>query len=160
MSDLLKMDPMNTVATGTKKHLNDPYLEQLFNYMVMYVGSNPYQAPAVFNQMIYVQMGLGIYYVKGGMYQIARAMKRLLDELRVTVHLNSPVEQIVLENKKAVGVLSNGTFHAADIVVSNLEVIPTYERIVPEKKPGNRQKITSVVCPFRFRSCPTARCKS
>ena len=140
MSDLLKMDPMNTVATGTKKHLNDPYLEQLFNYMVMYVGSNPYQAPAVFNQMIYVQMGLGIYYVKGGMYQIARAMKRLLDELRVTVHLNSPVEQIVLENKKAVGVLSNGTFHAADIVVSNLEVIPTYERIVPEKKARKQAK--------------------
>ncbi|WP_214802493.1 phytoene desaturase family protein [Exiguobacterium sp. ERU656] len=141
MSELLKMDPLNTVASGTKKHLNNKHLEQLFNYMVMYVGSNPYEAPAVFNQMIYVQMGIGIYYVKGGMYKIAEAMQALLDELRVTVHVNTPVERVVVEGKRAVGVeAKDGTFYPADVVVSNLEVIPTYQNLVPDKKAGKQAK--------------------
>jgi len=141
LSELMLLDPLNTVASSTRKRLENPHLEQLFNYMVMYVGSNPYSAPAVFNQMIYVQMGLGIYYVKGGMYNIALGMKRLLDELRVTVHLDSPVDEIVLDGKRAVGVKSNGNFHPADVVVSNLEVIPAYTNLVPEKKAAKQAKL-------------------
>ncbi|WP_227396443.1 phytoene desaturase family protein [Jeotgalibacillus aurantiacus] len=135
LKDLMSMDPLNTVAEGTKKKLNNKHLEQLFNFFVMYVGSNPYQAPAILNQLIYVQLGLGIHYVKGGMYNIAIGMKKLLDELRVEVQLNSPVDHLVLEGKTVTGVrTADGTLHEADIVVSNLEAIPAYRNLVPHKE--------------------------
>ncbi|TFE02515.1 NAD(P)/FAD-dependent oxidoreductase [Jeotgalibacillus sp. R-1-5s-1] len=135
LKDLMSMDPLNTVAEGTKKKLNNKHLEQLFNFFVMYVGSNPYQAPAILNQLIYVQLGLGIHYVKGGMYNIAIGMKKLLDELRVDVQLNSPVDHLVFEGKTVTGVrTTDGTLHEADIVVSNLEAIPAYRNLVPHKE--------------------------
>ncbi|QAS52515.1 phytoene desaturase family protein [Halobacillus litoralis] len=133
LRELFQMDPMNTVAESTDKHLNNKYLEQLFNYMVMYVGSNPYAAPAILNQLAYVQLGLGVHYVKGGMYKIAEAMGRLMKELRVEVQLNTPIQQLAVEGDRVIGVeTEEGTVHEADIVVSNLEAIPAYRRLAPQ----------------------------
>ncbi|MGI8316439.1 phytoene desaturase family protein [Halobacillus mangrovi] len=132
LKELLQMDPMSTVAKSTHKHFDNKYLEQLFNFFVMYVGSNPYSSPAILNQLVYVQLGLGIHYVKGGMYQIAEAMGRLMDELRVEVQLNTPVKQFVVEGDSVIGVeTEDGTVHEADVVVSNLEAIPAYRRLAP-----------------------------
>ncbi|MEK1830767.1 FAD-dependent oxidoreductase [Priestia megaterium] len=97
----------------------------------MYIGSSPYHAPAVLTQLAHVQLGLGIYYVKGGMYKIAEAMDKLLQELGVTVHLNTPVKEITTSGAKATGItLENGENLSADIVVSNLEAIPTYRYLL------------------------------
>ncbi|WP_396266067.1 phytoene desaturase family protein [Halobacillus salinarum] len=133
LSDLLKMDPMKTVAKSTHKYFDNKYLEQLFNFFVMYVGSNPYASPAILNQLVYVQLGLGIYYVQGGMYKIAEAMGQLMEELRVDVHLNTPVRHLLTEGDKVTGVeTEDGVVHNADIVVSNLEAIPVYRRLAPQ----------------------------
>ena len=138
--ELMAMDPFHTVADSTKKYFNNPHLEQLFNFFVMYVGSNPYQSPAILNQLIYVQLGLGIHYVKGGMYGIAQGMEKLLDELRVPVTTNMPVSHIHVENGQATGVITeNGTFHMADLVVSNLEAIPAYQSLLPQKGPAKKE---------------------
>ncbi|MCP3029318.1 NAD(P)/FAD-dependent oxidoreductase [Halobacillus sp. A5] len=132
LSELFKMDPLSTIAKSTHKQFNNKYLEQLFNFFVMYVGSNPYSAPAILNQLVYVQLGLGIHYVKGGMYKIAEGMGALMDELRVDVRLNTPVQQLVVENEDVVGVeTEDGEVHKADVVVSNLEAIPSYRRLAP-----------------------------
>ncbi|MCE7793126.1 phytoene desaturase family protein [Salipaludibacillus sp. CUR1] len=133
LKELLAMDPFHTVADGTKKHFKNKHLEQLFNFFVMYVGSNPYQAPAILNQLVYVQLGLGIYYVKGGMYNIAKGMKAVLDELRAEVHTDCPVSHVVEEEGTAKGVVTEeGEFFEADVVVSNLEVIPAYKTLLPK----------------------------
>ncbi|CAM3941662.1 phytoene desaturase family protein [Alkalicoccus chagannorensis] len=133
LKELMSMDPFHTVADSTKKHFDNKYLEQLFNFFVMYVGSNPYQAPAILNQLVYVQLGLGIHYVKGGMYNIALGMKQVLDELRVDVRTETPVSHIHIEDGKAAGVVTaSGEHIQADVVVSNLEAIPCHETLLPQ----------------------------
>ncbi|SFK38129.1 diapolycopene oxygenase [Halobacillus dabanensis] len=141
LSELFQMDPLNTVAKATHKHFNNKYLEQLFNYFVMYVGSNPYATPAILNQLVYVQLGLGIHYVKGGMYQIAEGMGRLMEELRIEVELNTPVRQFVVEGDRVIGVeTEDGTIHEADVVVSNLEAIPAYRKLAPQTSKVKKEK--------------------
>ncbi|PPA70627.1 phytoene desaturase family protein [Jeotgalibacillus proteolyticus] len=141
LKELMAMDPLSTVADSTKKRLNNHHLEQLFNFFVMYVGSNPYQAPAILNQLIYVQLGLGIHYVKGGMYNIAVGMKRLLDELRVDIQLNSPVDHLVLDGTNVTGIRTvDGTLYEADVVVSNLEAIPAYRTLVSSNQAKKEAK--------------------
>ncbi|CAM4270195.1 phytoene dehydrogenase-like protein [Paenibacillus endophyticus] len=74
----------------TEHNWRHPHLKQLFNFMLMYIGSSPYAAPAVLSQLIYVQMGLGFHFVEGGI-NIARGMLKLLVELGVEVRTNSDV---------------------------------------------------------------------
>ncbi|WP_308807672.1 phytoene desaturase family protein [Alkalicoccobacillus plakortidis] len=44
--ELLAMDPMKSMNQATKKYIRDPHLQQLLDFLVMYVGSSPYQAPS------------------------------------------------------------------------------------------------------------------
>lgn len=131
VKELLSMDPMKTMHQGTRKFFKDKKIQQLFNFLIMYIGSSPYHAPAVLSQLAHVQLGLGIYYVDGGMYEIANAMSKVLHELQVNVHLNTKVKKIISNGKKATGVeLENGQIVEADIIVSNLEVVPTYQTLL------------------------------
>jgi diapolycopene oxygenase len=130
LKELLAMDPMKSMAQKTAHYLRNPHLQQLFNFMIMYIGSSPYAAPAALSQLIYVQMGLGIYYVEGGMYNIARAMLRLLEEMGVEVRTGCEVLEIVTEQGRASGVrLANETI-SCDLVVSNLEAIPAHRSLL------------------------------
>ncbi|HSI66757.1 MAG TPA: phytoene desaturase family protein [Planococcus sp. (in: firmicutes)] len=141
LRELMAMEAMSTVAEGTKKRLDNPHLEQLFNHFALDSGSNPYQAPAILNQSIYVQLALGIYYVPGGMYNIARGMERVLDELEVEVQLNSSVDSLVLNGETVTGAHTiDGVVHEADIVVSNLGAIPVYRNLIMQKKAKKEAK--------------------
>ncbi|MGM0873360.1 MAG: phytoene desaturase family protein [Bacillota bacterium] len=69
----------------------------------------------------------------GGMYKIAEAMSKLLHELEVNVHFNTKVKRILTSGSQATGVeLENGIIFEADIVVSNLEAIPTYNTLLKD----------------------------
>ncbi|MDQ0206071.1 phytoene desaturase family protein [Alkalicoccobacillus murimartini] len=139
--DLLAMDPMKSMNQATKKYIRDPHIQQFLDFLVMYVGSSPYQAPAVLSQLAYVQFGLGVHYVEGGMYNIIRAMERVLHELDVEICTNARVERIIESDGRAQSVqLASGEIVGADIIVSNLEVIPTYNQLL-SKAPKAAQEV-------------------
>jgi diapolycopene oxygenase len=131
VKDLLSMDPMKTMNQITKKFFKNKKIQQLFNYLIMQCGSSPYQAPASLSQLAHIHLGLGIYYVEGGIFKIAEALSKILHELQVNVHLNSKVKRIVTHNSYAQAIeLENGRVFEADIVVSNLEAVPTYNTLL------------------------------
>lgn len=70
---------------------HDPHLVQLFNRFATYNGSSPYQTPAAFNIIPYVEARFGGWYVKGGLYEIARALERVCRELGVEFRLGAEV---------------------------------------------------------------------
>ncbi len=131
ISELIEMNPMKTMSASTNKFFENPHLRQLFDFFIMYIGSSPYQAPAILSQLVYVQLGLGIYYVKGGMYNIAEGMLKLLKELGAEVHTNAKVTEILHDSKKAIGIrLASGEEVYADVTVCNLEPIPAYRKLL------------------------------
>jgi diapolycopene oxygenase len=67
------------------------------------------------------------------MYNIACGLRRLMDELGIEVRLHSRVVAIEKAGTRVTGVkLADGTSLPADIVVSNMEVIPAYRELLGE----------------------------
>ncbi len=141
LPDLLKISTLKTLAKHNAKYFQSKKLQQLFNRFATYNGSSPYQIPATFALIPYVEFGLGAWSVRGGMYRIPKALERLARELGVKFLTDSEVETIVVENKKAVGVKANGEVLAADFIVSNADAIETYRNLLPakNKKYQNRE---------------------
>ncbi len=126
------IDPMTSMHQAIRKHFRDPRLAQLFEHFVQYVGSSPFLAPAILCLIPWVQLGLGCWYPMGGTGSIARALGQLCGELGVEVHTNSPVERIELSQGRAIGVvIEGGTFHGADIVIANSDIVHTLEDLLP-----------------------------
>lgn len=127
-------DYFHTMHEGVEKRINNPYLVKTIDFFIKYVGSSPYDAPAVLNQLPYIQFEYGLWYVDGGMYNLAKGLGKLMEETGVELHLNSEVTQMKQENGKITSiVLSDNTEQTADLFVSNMEVIPTYKKLLTEK---------------------------
>jgi diapolycopene oxygenase len=137
IGSLRDSDFLYTMDEVVSEHIYNNYLKDILNFFVKYVGSSPYDAPAILNLMHYMQFEYGIWYVKGGMYNIVRGFQRLMDELSVGVSLNCEVVKIILDGDRAAGIrTSAGEVRYADIIISNMELIPACERLLglPEDK--------------------------
>lgn len=131
LRSLLSFDVFRTMDQGVRRFISNPKLVDILNYFIKYVGSSPYGSPALMNLLPHIQYDYGLWYVNGGMYGLAQALERLAVELGVVIRLNTEVVEIQHENRRATAVrLGNGEVLAADIVVSNMEVIPAMKELL------------------------------
>jgi phytoene desaturase len=135
LKDLLVISSMRTLDAHVRSYFVSAKLRQLFNRFATYNGSSPFQTPATFALIPYVEFGLGAWYVRGGMYQIPKAFEKLAKEFGVEIKTNCTVEKILIEDKKTVGVrLENGEILRSDFVVTNADAIETYRSLIDAKE--------------------------
>jgi len=128
-----KIDYRNTMAKSIEERLTDPKMRQIFEYFIKYVGSSALDSPGYMNLMPLIQFDYGLWYVRGGMYNLAKGLGKLMEEMDIKVHLNADVQTIEKKSKKVTGIrLTDGSIHSTDIIVSNMEVIPCYEQLLNE----------------------------
>lgn len=132
--DLAAISSWRTLAAHVRRHFRSPRMRQLFNRYATYNGSSPYQTPAVFALIPYVEFGLGAWYVRGGMYELPAQLARLAVELGVEIHTNAEVEEVLIEHGRARGVRvkcgEEPQEFRADAVVANSDAVETYRRLI------------------------------
>ena len=134
LKDLLAISSLKTLDKHHAGYFQSPKMCQLFNRFATYNGSSPYQTPATFALVPFVEFGLGAWYVRGGIYEIPKALAKLARESGVEIRADCAVEEIITEDKKAVGVrLENGEVLRADAVVANSDAVETYRNLLDEK---------------------------
>ncbi len=129
------LDYIRSMSGSIYKRLSNPYLRDVFEYFIKYVGSSALDSPAFMNLMPNIQLEYGLWYVTGGLYELALAFRKRLEETGVDVRLGSEVIQIDRDGKKVTGIQAKdgagSTFILnADYVVSNMEVIPAMKRLL------------------------------
>ena len=128
-----KIDYKNTMSESIHQRLSDPQLRMIFEYFIKYVGSSAMDSPGYMNLMPMIQFDYGLWYVRGGMYNLAKGLGKLMEEMGIPIHLNADVEAIEKSGKQVTGIrMTDGTVHPSDIIVSNMEVIPAYKKLLNE----------------------------
>jgi diapolycopene oxygenase len=126
-----KFDLFRTMHGGVKRFLKTKHMRDIFDYFIKYVGSSAHRAPAFMNCLPAIQFRYGLWYVDGGLYGIARGLGRLMEELGVEVLLDTRVEEILRSGGMVTGVrTADGSVHTGDIVLSNVEFIPTHRQLL------------------------------
>ncbi len=124
----------STMHRNNKKMLQHPKLVQLFNRYATYNGSDPYRAPAILNIIPHFEHGIGTFHPVNGMHQITESLVNLAREVGVKFHFNERVTGILYEKTKVTGLTTEKGNYAADVVVSNMDITPTYRRLLPHIK--------------------------
>ena len=103
------------------------------------MGLSPFEAPATFSMMPYTELAHGVWYPKGGMYQLVEALMSLGRDAGVDFVFNSPVEQIDVNGKRTRGVvLTDGSHLGADAVLANADLPYVYQNLLPQDGQANR----------------------
>lgn len=137
---------INLPSIGINKNMNavnearfaDPRVVQLFNRYATYNGSDPYHAPSTLNVIAHPEYNQGGYFLEGGMPDLSKALHKLATEYGVEFHFKSPVSRIIVEGNRTKGVVVNGKTEYADLVASNIDVVYTYRKLMPEQEAPER----------------------
>jgi phytoene desaturase len=121
----------SNVKREVTRSFKNPKLRQILQFPVLFLGAKPEDTPAFYNFMNFADFGLGTWHPKDGMYSIVKGMAQLAESLGVKIHLDSEVEEILTENKKAIGVKINGKNVMSDIVLSGADYHHT-ETLLPK----------------------------
>lgn len=133
LSTFKNFDLFSTVHQAIDKRINQKQFVDMLSYFSKYVGSSPYDAPALLNMMIYMQHDQGAWYVPGGMHLLGEGLVKLAKEIGVSFHLGQAVTKLLKKEEQITGaVLKDGTIVTADYYISNMEVIPFYEQLLHE----------------------------
>ncbi|MGB0477366.1 MAG: 1-hydroxycarotenoid 3,4-desaturase CrtD, partial [Flavobacteriaceae bacterium] len=120
-----------TLHKVNTRRLKEPHLVQFYDRFATYNGSNPYQTPGMMTLIQHLEQHYGTFVPEKGMVDITNSLVALAKRKGVQFHFNTAVEEIVIEDQLATGIRVNGTTHKADVVVSNMDVVPTYRHLMP-----------------------------
>lgn len=117
-------------------------VRKIMAYQLVFLGSSPYNTPALYNIMSHIDFNMGVFYPMGGIHQIPLALKNIAEKLGATIRTGAPVERILTGNSRtkrarARGVrLQSGETLYADIVACNAPIHHAETKLLP---PGLRQ---------------------
>jgi 1-hydroxycarotenoid 3,4-desaturase len=140
LPDLWRTAPMRTLWGALSDHFQDPRLHQLFARYATYVGANPFFAPATLMLIAHVEQD-GVWLVRGGIGQVARAIAGLAERQGATFRFGADVHHVNVSGGRATGVtLTGGEVVEADAVVFNgdISALPGQLRPVPATAPAKR----------------------
>lgn len=113
------MAPQSTLADMLARQFSDPRLAQLFGRYATYVGGSPYRSPAIL-ALIWQAEAAGVWCVKGGMHQLAKAIADLAAARGVTFQYDAHVDRIETKAGAACAVhLADGSVIPACAVLYN-----------------------------------------
>lgn len=134
---LYKLDIFKTMHQVNERNLEHPKLVQFFDRFATYNGSNPYQASGILNIIPHFEHHFGAYFPKGGMVEITDSLYQLAKRYGVRFHFGQKVDEIIIEKGKATGIRIHDKEWKSDIVVSNMDIYPTYKKLLPKEKHPN-----------------------
>lgn len=129
------LDYLHSMSSSIYGRVSNPYLRDIFEYFIKYVGSSALDSPGFMNLMPNIQLEFGLWYVSGGLCQLARAFRKRLEETGVSLCLGHEVVRVETAGKAVTGLtvrdgLGDTRMVTADFVVSNMEVIPAMQRLL------------------------------
>ena len=138
-----------TLDTVNQDELKEPHLVQLFNRFATYNGSSPFKTPGMMTLIQHLEQEYGTFVSEKGMINISKSIFDLAKRNGVKFQFNKLVNEIVVKNNKVVGVKVNNTVIESDFVVSNMDIVPTYKKLLKKsyqpKKVLNQERSSSAL---------------
>jgi len=126
----LQLDIFSSLDSYVAKFFKNPKLQKILAYAMVFLGSSPQNAPALYSIMSHIDLNLGVWFPSKGMIAVIEGMVKLCEELGVTFEFNNPVTKIEVEGKEAHSVVTAKGAYPADIVVSTADLHHSETRLL------------------------------
>lgn len=135
MTEGRKLPLFRTMNKLVEADFKAEILRKVLQFQTVLLGTSPYETPGIYSIMNYVDFVGGVWYPKGGMYELVKALQKVALQNGVEIRVNAPVDEILVENGIATGVrLASGEQMLADIVVSNADYQHTEQKLIADEK--------------------------
>ncbi|MDF7637151.1 phytoene desaturase family protein [Leuconostocaceae bacterium ESL0958] len=107
--------------SAIQKNIQNTTLQYLLSFQTLYIGISPFSGPSIYNIIPMIELLYGVWFIKGGMYEYAKALTRLFEELGGKIVYQAQVDKIETANRHVTGLRINGSLEQSDAVVTNAD---------------------------------------
>jgi phytoene desaturase len=129
---LLGMGGFRRLHAKIGQYFKDPRTQRIFSFQAMYAGLAPHDALAIYAVIAYLDSVAGVFYPKGGMHAVPRALAGAAEKHGVEFRYDTTVTQVEIAGGRATGVITaDGSRIPADVVVLNPDLPIAHRDLVP-----------------------------
>jgi phytoene desaturase len=125
--------PLRSIDRDLASYFRDPRVRLAFSFQSKYLGMSPFKCPSLFTILSFLEYEYGVFHPRGGCGALVDAMAGLARDLGVRVETGEPVQEILFQNRRAVGVRTRSGTHACDSLVINADFAQAMTRLVPDR---------------------------
>ncbi|WP_433536485.1 phytoene desaturase family protein [Micromonospora sp. CA-249363] len=130
---LLTGGAFRRLQTKINQFFRDPRTQRIFSFQAMYAGLAPHDALAIYAVIAYLDSVAGVYFPRGGIHAVSRAMAGAAEKHGVQIRYDTTVTRVETANGRATGVLTaDGELVPADVVVLNPDLPVAYRDLLPD----------------------------
>lgn len=133
MREGLKLNVLSNMQKYVSKQFGSPEIQKILQYPLVFLGASPKNAPALYSLMSHVDFKQGVFYPIGGMNAVAESLVTLAKQRGARLKTCCEVESIRIDNEVAKGVVVDGKFEAADIVISGADTHHTDTKLLAKQ---------------------------
>ena len=132
LARLAALGGFRRLAPKVASYLKDPRTQRVLSFQSMYAGLSPYDALAIYAVIAYMDSVAGVYFPRGGMHALPRALAGAAEKHGVSFRYGCEVARVLVEHGRAVGVeTTDGERIACDVVVLNPDLPVAYRELLP-----------------------------
>lgn len=136
---LLALGGLRRLGPKIGQYFQDDRLRRIFSFQAMYAGLAPQDALAIYAVIAYMDTVAGVYFPRGGMHAVSRALADAAADHGVTFRYQTKAERIEVSGNRARAVHTcDGDRIPADAVVVNADLPTAYEQLLPARSRPRR----------------------
>lgn len=132
MTEGTKLHVFEKMKIYVARFTKHPFIQKILQYPLVFLWTAPKDAPALYNIMSHVDFGMGVFYPKGGIYEIIQALVQIAAKHGVQIHCNREVTKIHTDDHaQAKWIWLWDEFVAADCIISNADMHWSETQLLP-----------------------------
>ena len=131
LAKLVALGGFRHLAPKVNQFLKDPRTQKVYSFQAMYAGVSPQQALAIYAVIAYMDSVNGVFFPKGGMHAVPRALAGAAEKHGVTFRYNTTVASVEKSNGRATAVLTDtGERIPCDALILNPDLPVAYRDLL------------------------------
>ena len=131
LARLIALGGFRKLAPKVNQFLKDPRTQKVYSFQAMYAGVSPQQALAIYAVIAYMDSVNGVFFPKGGMHAVPRALAGAAAKHGVTFKYNTTVTALERSNGRATAVITqDGERIPCDVVVLNPDLPVAWQELL------------------------------
>ena len=131
LAKLVAIGGFRTLAPKVNQFLKDPKTQKIFSFQSMYAGVSPQQALAIYAVIAYMDSVNGVFFPKGGMHAVPRALAGAAAKHGVIFRYSTSVVEVEKKNGQATAIITDaGERIECDALVLNPDLPVAYRELL------------------------------
>jgi len=133
LKSAFKLQMFSSIGKQIKSKFKNPFLRQLLEFPVLFLGATPDKTPALYSLMNYADMQLGTWYPMGGMFKISEAFEKIAQNLGVKIQSGEAVHELEVAGKQLTAAKTGVQNYQADVYIASADYHHVEQKLLPPK---------------------------